>query len=340
MILDFRSDTLTRPCKGMRQAMAEAELGDDVFCEDPTVRQLETEFAAIVGHEDALFVPSGTMANLIAVGLHCARGEELILERRTHTNSFEAGGASALLGAVIQAVDCEEGFLFASTLKTLLRPVNDHFPQTRLVIVENTANLAGGRIYPLQEMENLAEFCHSHKLALHLDGARLWNAAVASGTPEASWASLADTVSCCLSKGLGCPAGSLLAGSHDHMLKARRLRKMLGGGMRQVGVLAAAGLYALHHNIPNLAMDHRITQDLAKGLRDILPPHIRVCEPETNILILEDLAPGENQRLTQTWESAGLRALALGSNGIRFVCHRDLPEDAAAQALERIAKLC
>ncbi len=338
MILDFRSDTVTQPDEAMRSAMATAQVGDDVFHEDPTVRRLEEATAELLGHEDALFVPSGTMGNLIACGLHCARGDELILERRTHTNSFEAGGASALLGAVMTTVDCADGLLRTEQIQSVLRPENDHFPRTRLVVVENTANLIGGVVFPLDTMREIRTFCDTNGLRLHLDGARLWNAAAATGQPESAWGSLADTVSVCLSKGLGCPAGSLLAGNRDTMKQARRLRKMLGGGMRQVGVLAAAGLHALANNRPRLHVDHRITADLGKGLRDILPAAIEVKSPQTNILILAGFAKSENQRIVGLLEQLGIRALALGLDGIRFVSHRNLPEDAARQALDRITK--
>jgi len=335
--LDFRSDTVTRPTAAMRRAMAEAEVGDDVFGEDPTVRRLEERVAALFDREAALLLPSGTMANLVAIGLHCGRGDEAVLERRTHSFSYEAGGMSALLGVLPSTLDCAEGWLTAAALEGAVRGDNVHWPRTRLAIVENTANLAGGRVVPLAELARLRAVCERRGLALHVDGARVWNAAAAGGGALADIAALCDTLSCCLSKGLGCPVGSLLVGDRAAVDEGRRLRKQLGGGMRQAGVLAAAGLVALDERLPNIADDHRLARETAHALRLVYDDALVVEQPETNILLLRTGDGAQTADLLARWRERGVLALALGETTIRLVAHADLPADAADRLRERLA---
>ncbi len=335
-VLDFRSDTVTRPGPAMRKVMAEAEVGDDVFEEDPTVNRLEDRVAELFGREKALFVPSGTMANLIAIAVHCRRGEEVLLERRTHSFVHEAAGAAALFGIQLTPLDNPEGMLGPAQVLAAVRPDDIHEPRTRLVVVENTANLAGGRVVPLARLQQLRRLTRERELRLHLDGARLWNAAAASGTPLSAYAAEVDSLMACLSKGLGCPVGSLIAGDRAFVAEARRLRKMLGGGMRQAGVLAACGLYALDHHLERLSEDHAMAAELAQELRRSLDGRHRVQEPETNILLLHTDGPATTQETLRRFEGAGILALALSDTMIRLVTHLDLPRDAAREVGRRL----
>ena len=252
-LIDLRSDTVTRPTPGMRAAMAEADVGDDVFGEDPTVAALEDRVAALLGKERAIFVPSGTMSNQIGLRLHCSPGDELICEADCHIYNYEQAGYAQFSGLAVRPVAGEEAILRREQLEGLIRGENDHLPRTRLLCLENTHNRGAGRVLPYDGVVDICDWAHAIGLATHLDGARLWNAAVATGIPPADWAQHFDTVSVCFSKGLGAPVGSALAG-HARLIKlARRHRKLLGGGMRQAGVLAAAALYALEHHVDRLA---------------------------------------------------------------------------------------
>ncbi len=338
-VLDFRSDTFTKPGDGMRQAMAQAHVGDDVFGEDPTVVELEHRTAEMFGRQAALFVPSGTMANLIGLALHCQRGHEVILERRTHSFAHEVGGGSALLGVLFHQLDNPQGYLSISDIKQALRPIDIHAPISRLLVVENTANLCGGKIVPIDHLRGLRRFTQEKGLKLHLDGARIWNASVKSGVALSEWGQEADSLSCCLSKGLGCPVGSLIIGDEEDMQRARWLRKMLGGGMRQAGVLAACGLYALDHHIDRLVEDHAMASELAEGLSQILDDRFHVERPDTNILIINTDSAESTDATVTAWKKAGILCLGLGDTTIRLVTHLDLPKNAAAEALQRIRKL-
>jgi threonine aldolase len=334
--LDYRSDTVTRPTEAMRRAMAAAPVGDDVLEEDPTVQRLEAVAAERFGHEAALFVPTGTMANLIAVALHCQRGDELICERRTHTFAYEGTGAAALLGVSFNVTDTADGILTPEWVHKLTRPDDIHCPVTKLLVVENTANTAGGRIVSLERMAALAGAARAHRLNLHIDGARIFNASVAAGVPVADWAKLADTVSFCLSKGLGAPVGSVIVGPREAMKRARRWRKMFGGGMRQVGIVAAAGLYALENNVARLADDHALATSLAAALGETLDGRFSVQAPETNILLVHTDSKETTGRAVAAWQARGILCLALKDTMIRFVTHMDLPVDAVTQTVERI----
>src|SRR5262245_51769824 len=266
--IDLRSDTVTRPTPGMLASMHAAPLGDDVFAEDPTVNLLQEKLADLLGKEAALFVPSGTMSNQTCVKAHTQPGDELLCEATCHIYNFEAGGPAALSGVTCRTIEGDYGVLDVSQFDGKIRPNNDHLVRTRLVCLENTHNRGGGRIYPLEKIEAISAWARATGLRLHLDGARLWNAVVATGTPAAEWARHFDSVSVCFSKGLGAPVGSALAGSREFVARARRIRKLFGGGMRQAGVLAAAALYALCHHVERLAEDHRNAKVLAQAVAD------------------------------------------------------------------------
>jgi len=337
-VLDFRSDTVTRPSPGMREAMARAEVGDDVFREDPTMNRLEARVAEIFGREASLFVPSGTMANLIGLGLHCRRGDEVILERRTHSFVHEVGGGAALMGVMFSVLDSPDGILSPAQVQGAVRPRDVHEPVSRLLLIENTMNLTGGRVVSLEKVLALHALTQEKGLSLHMDGARIWHASAASGTPLAGYAAAVDTLSCCLSKGLGCPVGSLFIGGRAEVEKARWLRKMLGGGMRQAGVLAACGLYALEHNLPRLHENHEQAAELAHGLRRVLDERFRVQEPETNILLVHADTPETAASAFAAWYEAGVLCLPFSGTMIRLVTHLDQPAGAVAEAVRRIGR--
>src|SRR5438128_1126496 len=261
--IDLRSDTVTRPTRGMRAAIQAAEVGDDVFNEDPTVNRLQEHVAALLGKEAALFVPSGTMSNQVCIKAQTQPGDELICETRCHIYNHESGGPAALSGVTCRTIEGDCGVLDLSQLEDKIRPVNDHLVRTRLVCLENTHNRGGGKVYPIEKVRAISEWARKNGLIMHLDGARLWNAVVATGIPAKEWARHFDTVSACFSKGLGAPVGSALTGPRDLIVKGRRIRKLFGGGMRQAGILAAAALYAVEHNIDRLADDHKNAQILA-----------------------------------------------------------------------------
>ncbi len=335
-VLDFRSDTITQPGPGMRKAMATARVGDDVFGEDPTVAELERRVAELFGREAALFVPTGTMANLIGLALHCGRGDEVLMERRTHSFAHEVGGGAALLGVLFHTLDCPEGHIQPDAVASAVRPADVHQPVTRLVVVENTANLCGGKVVPLETIRAMRELTRERGMRLHLDGARIFNASAASGVPLSDYAAEVDSLSCCLSKGLGCPAGSLVVGDRAAMEKARWYRKMLGGGMRQAGVLAACGLYALDHNLPRLADDHETAADLAQGLSRVLGDAYRVQPPESNMVVVHTADQAATESTLARWAELDIRCFPVSPTSLRLVTHMDLPEDAAAEAVQRI----
>ena len=256
-MIDLRSDTVTQPCPGMRKAIFEAEVGDDVFGEDPTVNRLQTEIAAMLGKEAGLFVPSGMMGNQLGIAVHTQPGDEVIVEKTSHIFNYESGAAGAVAGIVLHPLVGDRGLLDADQVRSAVRKGAYWESRSRLLCLENTLNAAGGRVYPLKRIHELAETAREAGLSLHLDGARLWNASAATGISEREYAAPFDTVTVCLSKGLGAPVGSVFCGSEEKVQAAHRLRKRLGAGMRQVGILAAAGLYALRHHRSELADDHR-----------------------------------------------------------------------------------
>ena len=323
--LDFRSDTVTRPTPGMRRAMAEAEVGDDVFSEDPTVNRLQVRVAELLGKEAAVFMPSGSMTNQVGVRLHCSPGDEFLCEAGCHIYNYEQGAFAQLSGLVARCINGEYGVLRREQLEALIRPDNEHCVRTRLVCLENTHNRGAGRIQPYDVVEDICRWADDNQLARHLDGARLMNAVVATGIPADRWAKHFDTVSICFSKGLGAPVGSALAGPRDLMKLARRHRKVFGGGMRQAGVIAAAALYALDHHIERLADDHTNAQRLGELRAEIEGLELRPAEIDTNIVIFAvSPALGDAGELAARLQNHGLLVLAIGPQTIRAVTHLDV----------------
>ncbi|MBN1660444.1 MAG: low-specificity L-threonine aldolase [Anaerolineae bacterium] len=325
-LIDLRSDTVTLPTPAMRQAMYEAELGDDVYGEDPTVNRLEALAAERLGKEAAMFVPSGTMANLTALLAHCARGDEAIMGHVAHTFLFEAGSSSAVGGIHPHTVPNQpDGTLALEEIEAAIRPDNEHHPPTRLICLENTHNRCGGAVLTPAYMHSVRELADRHGLAIHLDGARIFNAAVALGLPAAALARDADSVSFCLSKGLAAPVGSLVCGTAGLVRRARRQRKMLGGGMRQAGVLAAAGIVALEQMVDRLADDHAHARRLAEGLAALPGVLLDPARVQTNLVIFE-LAPGapEPHEFVAALAARGVKLGAIGGRRFRAVTHYGL----------------
>lgn len=331
---DFRSDTVTRPSADMRAAMAAAEVGDDVFGDDPTVKRLEACAAEVIGKEAALFVPSGTQSNLIALMTHCERGDEYLVGQQAHCYRWEAGGAAVLGSIQPQPLEnAADGTLRLADIEAAIKPDDPHFARTRLLALENTI---GGKILPPDYVQAATALAKRHGLACHLDGARLFNAAVALGVPAAKLAQPFDTVSVCLSKGLGAPVGSLLVGSKAAIARARRLRKMLGGGMRQAGILAAAGLFALEHNVERLAQDHANARALAQGLAQL--PGLSVIEPDTNIVFV-DVEPSSGPAFAAHLAAHGIGVVSMyGSTRQRWVTHLDVDASAVEYAISIAAQ--
>jgi threonine aldolase len=316
--------------------MAEAEVGDDVFGEDPTVQRLEARVAALLGKEAALFVPSGVMGNQIALKLHTQPGDEVVLAERSHIYHYESGAPGLISGVQLRPVGDATGIPTAEDVERAIRGPHDWEPRTRLLCLENTINKAGGRIFPVDALHAVADTARAYGLALHLDGARLWNAAVASGIPEAGFAAPFDTVNVCLSKGLGAPVGSVLAGSAALMREARRIRKALGGGMRQVGILAAAGLFALDHHRAALADDHVRARRFAGALS--ATGAFRVIEPETNIVLFDPLHEDAEAAMARL-AAEGILVVSFGPQTLRATFHRDAGDDALAHALDALRQL-
>lgn len=336
-VIDLRSDTVSRPSPAMRQAMAEAEVGDDVFGDDPTAVALEGRAAHLLGKEAALFVPSGTMANLLAVMTHTRPGDEILLGDQSHIFQYELGGAARIANVLTRPLpNADDGSLDAGTVAASIRVENLHSPGTTLLCLENTHNRCGGAALSPPTIDALAAVARGRGVAVHLDGARIFNAAAALDVPAARIARDCDSVSFCLSKGLGCPVGSLLCGPREFIDRARRNRKLLGGGMRQVGILAAAGLYAMEHNIDRLAGDHANARALAGGLRELAP--FRPNEPQTNIIVV-DVLEGRLGDWLSAFEQHGVLAVAFGPQRMRLVTHINITRDDIDEALRRIRSL-
>lgn len=329
--IDLRSDTVTRPTAAMRRAIAEAEVGDDVFGDDPTVLRLERQVAELAGKEAALYVPSGTMGNQIAVKCHTQASDEVMLDVESHIFLYEQGGMAASSGCLARVVRGESGLPAPELLLEALRDDDDHVARLRLVCAENTHNRLGGVIVPLEQLQSLAEAARSRDVRVHLDGARLWNASVETGIPIDRWAATADSVMMCFSKALGAPVGSILVGSGEFIAEARRVRKRWGGGMRQVGILAAACLHALEHHVERIADDHRRAKRLAAGFRHA--PGVRVPEPQTNIVVveLEKLVP---QAVLAELHRQGLWMVPFGGRRLRAVVHLDVDDRGLDRAIE------
>lgn len=336
-LIDLRSDTVSKPSDAMRRAMFEAEVGDDVFSDDPTVNRLEAMAAERMGKEAAMYVPSGTMANLTAVTTHTRAGDEVILGDQSHIFNYEGAGSARVAHVQVHALkNLPNGGLHLAEVEAAVRPPNIHTPRDPLLCIENTHNRCGGEALPIADMDALTSLAHRMGMKVHLDGARLFNAAAVLGVPVARIARDCDSVSFCLSKGLGCPVGSLLCGTADYINEARRIRKMLGGGMRQAGIIAAAGIYALEHNVERLPEDHANAKSLADGLRRhpaFLPNH-----PQTNIVVA-DIAKGDLDTWLAAFREAGVLAVAFGAQRMRMVTHLNITAGDITEALARIDRV-
>lgn len=336
MHIDLRSDTVTKPTPAMLQAMQNANVGDDVFEEDPTVILLEQTAAAMFGKEAAIFCPSGTMTNQIAIKLHTQPGGEVICERGSHVYYYEGGGIMFNSGASVRLIEGNRGRITYQQVLENINADNVHFPVTQLIVLENTANRGGGSCYNLDDMKQMHVACKEKNLPIHLDGARIFNACVAKNYTAAQAGSCFDTISVCLSKGLGAPVGSLLLGNKEHIKKARRIRKVLGGGMRQAGYIAAAGLYALNNHINRLSHDHKRALQIEKTLlacnyiEEVLPV-------ETNIVVFKLLSGTTTDAFLQYLSNNNIKAFATGNQLIRFVTHLDFT-DAMLQDVEKALK--
>ena len=322
MTIDLRSDTITRPTKAMQEAMWVAEVGDDVFAEDPSINALQDYAAAMFGHEAALFCPSGTQTNQIAIACHTVPGDELICSDLAHIYLYEGGGIAWNSGVSARTLPAARGLIKTSDMHGQINPPDAHYARTTLVSLENTVNKGGGAVYALKDMQDMAVFCKQNGLALHLDGARIFNALVATGDSAQDYGACFDSLSVCLSKGLGAPVGSLLIGSKEFIKKAHRRRKSMGGGMRQAGFLAAAGLYALQNHVDRLLIDHMHAKALGETLRN-LPWVSHVAEVETNIVIFQVAAPLTSASAVNKLQQKGIHCFAFGPDKLRFVTHLD-----------------
>jgi threonine aldolase len=336
--IDLRSDTVTKPTAAMRESMARAEVGDDVFGDDPTVKELEGETAEILGKEAALFTPSGTMANQLAIRTQTEPGDEILVEANAHIYYYEGGGPAALSGVMCRCLTGERGVFGPNDLEEVLRPADPHFPRTRLVCVENTHNRGGGKVWPLERLREVSKTAREHGLRLHLDGARLWNASIATGIAELQYAALFDTVSVCFSKGLGAPIGSALAGSKELIEKARRVRKMFGGGMRQAGIVAAGALFALKNHRTRLTKDHENARLLASGITSIRGLELNPADVETNMLRFR-VNRFTAQELVERLKAAGVLVLPVSRDTIRAVTNLMVSEEDMHEAVKCLSNI-
>lgn len=334
--IDFRSDTVTQPTHEMREAMMHAEIGDDVFGEDPSVNALETMAAAMFGMEKALFCPSGTMTNQIAIKVHTQPGDEVICDELSHVYQYEGGGIAFNAGASVRLLQGDRGRISVSHLEGAVNADDVHKAKSSLVVLENTSNRGGGSCYNINDIQLIKDFCSVSNLSLHLDGARLFNALIARKETPLQYGSVFDSISICLSKGLGAPVGSLLLGSAEFIRKAKRIRKVFGGGMRQAGYLAAAGMFALKHHVNRLETDHLHAQFLAKTIQD-LPFVAEVLPVETNILIFETKGPAKE--MVEKLRKHGILCMSLAPTQIRLVTHLDITAadiDKTAEVLRKM----
>lgn len=338
MSINLISDTVTKPTPAMLAAMFAAEVGDDVFNDDPTVNALQAKAAAIFGKEAALFCPSGTMTNQIAIRTHCQQLDEVICDHYSHIFQYEVGGYAANSGVAINLIAGTNGKITAAQIEAAIKPNYDWLPTSRLVVLENTANKGGGSYYTLDEVRPIRKLCNEKGLALHLDGARLFNALVETGESTLDWGNEFDSISICLSKGLGAPVGSLLIGNQEFIAKARRFRKVMGGGMRQAGYLAAAGIFALENHVERLQDDNRRARILGDTLRQ--KNWVAVVRPvQTNIVIFDLFSPLSAADLLKKLEEKGVMATAFGPATVRFVTHLDFTEEMLGMVVEVIEKM-
>ena len=336
-MIDLRSDTVTKPTPEMREAMAHANVGDDVIDVDPTIEALEKATAELLGKERALFMPSGTMTNQIALRVHCKPGDEFICEEGCHIYRYEQGAFAHLSGLAAKTIPGEQGVMRVEQLEGKIHADNDHLTRTRLVSLENTHNRGGGKIQPYEEVEKICTWAHENGLKTHLDGARLMNCVVASGIDAKTWASHFDTVSVCFSKGLGAPVGSALAGSNDAITEARRHRKAFGGGMRQAGVIAAGALYALENHVDRLAEDHAKAQKLAEVVNETPGLEVAGGSVDTNIVVLQ-ITDGSTSaaELVDRLKSRNVLMLPIGPRAVRAVTHLNVSAQQIDAACEVI----
>jgi len=335
MITDLRSDTFTKPTPAMLEAMFKAQVGDDVFGEDPSVNQLEAMSAEMFGMEAALFCPSGTMTNQIGIKCHTQPGDEVICDKVSHVYIYEGGGIAFNSGSQVKALDGDRGRISAQQVADAINPDDVHKARTSLVSLENTANRGGGSCYDFNEFQLIKEVCLKNKLSLHLDGARLWNALVAKGESPKQYGAIFDSISICLSKGLGTPVGSVLLGKSDFIKKARRVRKVFGGGMRQAGYLAAAGIYALENNIDRLAEDHHHASEIAAALakKEFVGKMMPV---ETNIIIFEVEGRFTAKALAERFKEEDILCIAISPTQVRMVTHLDVTDAMVANLIRVI----
>ena len=339
-MIDLRSDTVTKPSPAMREAMAHAEVGDDVFGEDPTVNRLQEVAARLLGKEAALFVPSGTMGNQLSVRLHTKPGDEIIVEAGAHVVRYESGAAAGLSGVQTRWLPGTRGILEVDEIEAAIRPPDYHNPPTTLICLENTHNRGGGTIYPLATIKAIRKVAEALGIAMHLDGARLFNAVVATGVPAAEYARHFETVTFCLSKGLGAPVGSLICADQERVVKLRRLRKMFGGGMRQAGIIAAGGLYALEHNITRLAEDHVHAKRLAATLAALPGVRINPAHVETNIVVFDISETRRRaEEVLALLKAEGLLLVPFSPTTLRAVTHLDVSRDQIEQACDILKKI-
>lgn len=338
-MIDIRSDTVTKPSPEMRRAMYEAEVGDDVFAEDPTINALEAETAALLGMEAGLYVTSGTMGNQIGIWISTHEGDEVILEREGHVYNYEAAAPALLARVQVRTIPGVRGVITADQIRPNINPPDIHRPATSLVCIENTHNRAGGAIFPLDEIERISQLCRERDMRLHLDGARLWNATAATGITEAEYCCHVDTVSVCFSKGLGAPVGSVLCGSKAAIAIARRKRKVLGGGMRQAGIIAAGALYALRNNRERLVEDHENMQRFAHAVNELPGFSVDVDRVETNIAFIEITAPIPAKEVADRLRAEGVLILALRPTALRAVTHLNVSRVDIDHAIDTFARV-
>jgi threonine aldolase len=338
--IDLRSDTVTRPTPEMRRAIADAVVGDDVFKDDPTVLELERLAAEITGTDAGLYVPSGTMGNEVAILTHTRRGDEAIVDYDSHIYNYETAGPAVLSGVQLAPIKTDKRMLRASEIEEAIRPDDEHEPVTRLVCLENTHNRKGGMVYPIEEMRRIRGLAEERGLKVHLDGARIFNAAAASRIAVKEYCSLCDSVMFCLSKGLGAPIGSVLVGKREFIDRARRNRKLLGGGMRQVGIIAAAGVYGLRHNVERLPEDHHRARRLAEALSRIDRIDIDLDTVQTNIVVVDLAGSGLSvDESTLLLEKSGVLVIPFGRTTIRAVTHLDIDDEDVTQAIAVFEKV-
>lgn len=337
-MIDFRSDTVTKPSKEMMEAMFSAPVGDDVFSEDPTINELQQFAAKMFGKEDALFCSSGTQTNQIAINVHVQPGSEVICHEESHIYKYEGGGIAKNSGASVRLLQGDRGRLTVDAIAKWVNPDDVHFPTTQLVSLEDTANRGGGAIYDFTEIQKIKKFCVANNLPLHLDGARLMNALVETKIDPKVYAAEFDSISLCLSKGLGAPVGSVLIGTKDFIKKARRVRKVFGGGMRQAGIIAAGGLYALKNNVDRLLIDHQHARQLEQTLNQLIWVN-EVISVETNIVVVILNDPSKRDEIISKLAEQGVRVMAFGEGMLRLVTHLDVSSNEIDQTCEILRKL-